>query len=286
MSRYSLSDYTQALMNLLPRGIAWNRQPDSVQYRVLRGLAGSYQRSDTDACELIAGAFPATADAMLDEWYDSLGMRDDCGTSAFAADVESARKFILARLLSTGGQSREYFTSLAATMGFEVSIREYRVPLCGFSSCGASLNIRNNSFVWMVEVQPPGDEVTTSTAYLECLFRRYAPAHTLVMFEYLSAYAVTLSVLPGMEANSVSGYLTGDEGVVVSGVAVTVTLKAMNGQHDVRQAVTDSNGFYIAVNDGDIFRGYHSVYADAVVDMPDDVTVSVRSELMLLNCKE
>lgn len=67
---------------------------------------------------------------------------------------------------------------------------------------------------------------------------------------------------------------------------MTVTLKAMNGQHDVRQAVTDSNGFYIAVSDGDIFRGYHSVYADAVVDMPDDVTVSVRSELMLLNCTE
>ncbi|PSY65667.1 putative phage tail protein [Escherichia sp. 20412-1] len=188
MSRYSLSDYTQALMNLLPRGIVWNRQPDSVQYRALRGLAGSYQRSDADACALIAGAFPA--------------------------DVEQARKFILAKLLSTGGQSREYFTALGATMGFVVSILEYRVPLSGFSSCGASLNTRNNSFVWMVEVQPPGDEVTTSTAYLECLFRRYAPAHTLVMFEYLSAYAVTLSVLPGMEANSVSGYLTGDKGGV------------------------------------------------------------------------
>lgn len=284
MSRYSHEDYTRALLNLLPTGIAWNRLSDSVQHGLMSALAKAYQQSDADACALLTGAFPETADALIDEWYETLGLNDECGTSALAADKAQARRFILAKLLSTGGQSVAYFTELAATMGFVVSIREYRVPLCGFSSCGATLNTRDNSFIWTVEVQPPGDEVTTSTAYLECLFRRYAPAHTQVMFEYLSAYTAALSVLSVAAANSVSGYLSGDAGVVVSGVAVTVTLKAMNGRHYVLQAVTDSNGFYTATAESvDYFNGYYSAYADAVVDMPDDVTVSLRSELTLLN---
>lgn len=281
MSRYSLSDYTQALMNLLPRGIAWNRQPDSVQYRALRGLAGSYQRSDADACALIAGAFPATADAMLDEWYDSLGMRDDCGTSAFAADVEQARKFILAKLLSTGGQSREYFTALAATMGFVVSILEYRVPLCGFSFCGVTLNSRENCFTWMVAVQPPGDNVTTSTAYLECLFRRYAPAHTQVVFEYLSSYRASLSIAWDNGSRSLAGTLTADDGVVVSGVPVTAIIRTMSGQRYVATVTTDSAGGWSFAPEADDFSaGYYTVYAQASVDMPDDVTVQVRSGLL------
>nr|WP_240726680.1 hypothetical protein [Escherichia coli] len=36
MSRFSHDDYTRAMLNLLPSGIAWNRLPDSVQYRLIR----------------------------------------------------------------------------------------------------------------------------------------------------------------------------------------------------------------------------------------------------------
>ncbi|EIM3170971.1 phage tail protein, partial [Escherichia coli] len=69
MSRFSHDDYTRAMLNLLPSGIAWNRLPDSVQYRLMRGLAQAYRQSDADACALITGAFPETADALIDEWY-------------------------------------------------------------------------------------------------------------------------------------------------------------------------------------------------------------------------
>lgn len=50
MSRFSHDDYTCAMVNLLPSGMAWNRLPDSVQYRLMRGLAQAYRQSDADAC--------------------------------------------------------------------------------------------------------------------------------------------------------------------------------------------------------------------------------------------
>lgn len=284
MSRYSAEEYTRAMMNLLPAGLAWNRHPGSIQYLVLGGLAQNFQQSDADACALIKGAFPETADAFIEEWYNSLGLNDDGGTPASMADKAQARKFILSKLLSTGGQSRDYFTALAATMGYDIHIQEYRVPLCGFSFCGVTLNTRENSFVWKVMVQPAGDEVTTSREYLEYLLRHYAPAHTTVIFEYLSAYPVSLSLEWKDGPHSLSGVLSGGDGVVVSGVEVTVTIKAMSGQHYVKKVVTDSSGVFTPeLNDGDITQGDHSVYASARVDMPDDVTVSVRSELVLMN---
>ena len=280
MSRFSHDDYTCAMVNLLPSGMAWNRLPDSVQYRLMRGLAQAYRQSDADACALITGAFPETADALTDEWYASLGLNDECGTQASTTDPAQARKFILAKLLSTGGQSVAYFTELAATMGYSIRIREYRTPLCGFSWCGHLLS-DDNRFNWTVVVSPPGDDVTTSRAYLECLFRRYAPAQTLVTFEWQSSYSAVLSMAWDNSTRLLSGALMADEGVVVSGVTVNVVIKSMSGQRYVATVTTDSEGYWSSEMDDETFAdGYYTAYAQAEVDMPDDVTVPVRSTLL------
>ncbi|EFK3243187.1 DUF2313 domain-containing protein [Escherichia coli] len=280
MSRFSHDDYTCALLNLLPSGMAWSRLPESVQYRLIRGLAQAYQQSDADACALITGAFPETADALTDEWYASLGLNDECGTQASTTDPAQARKFILAKLLSTGGQSVAYFTELAATMGYSIRIREYRTPLCGFSWCGHLLS-DDNRFNWTVVVAPQGDDVTTSRAYLECLFRRYAPAQTLVTFEWQSSYSAVLSMAWDNSTRLLSGALMADEGVVVSGVTVNVVIKSMSGQRYVATVTTDSEGHWSSEMDDETFAdGYYTAYAQADVDMPDDVTVPVRSTLL------
>ncbi|HCB9839987.1 TPA: DUF2313 domain-containing protein [Escherichia coli] len=280
MSRFSHDEYTRAMVNLLPSGMAWNRLPDSVQYRLMRGLAQAYRQSDADACALITGAFPETADALTDEWYASLGLNDECGTQASTTDPAQARKFILAKLLSTGGQSVAYFTELAATMGYSIRISEYRTPLCGFSWCGHLLS-DDNRFNWTVVVSPPGDDVTTSRAYLECLFRRYAPAQTLVTFEWQSSYSATLSMAWDNNTKILSGTFTADEGVVVSGVTVNAVIKPMSGQWYVATVTTDSEGGWSFELDDETFAdGYYTAYAQAEVDMPDDVTVPVRSTLL------
>jgi uncharacterized protein YmfQ (DUF2313 family) len=57
MSLFTTDDYRQALQALIPTGRAWPRDPDTVQYAVLRSLAASYQRSDSDALSILSGAF-------------------------------------------------------------------------------------------------------------------------------------------------------------------------------------------------------------------------------------
>ncbi|EFJ5340423.1 hypothetical protein AFM40_001800 [Escherichia coli] len=165
-------------------------------------------------------------------------------------------------------------------MGYSIRIREYRTPLCGFSWCGHLLS-DDNRFNWTVVVAPPGDDVTTSRAYLECLFRRYAPAHTLVTFEWQSSYSAALGITWDNSTHVLSGELTADEGVVVSGVTVNVVITTMSGQRYVATVTTDSDGAWLSGMDAGTFAdGYYTVYAQAEVDMPDDVTVPVRSTLL------
>ncbi|WP_218070398.1 hypothetical protein [Escherichia coli] len=126
--------------------------------------------------------------------------------------------------------------------------------------------------------------MTTSRAYLECLFRRYAPAQTLVTFEWQSSYSTTLSMAWDNNTKILSGTFTADEGVVVSCVTVNVVIKPMSGQWYVATVTTDSEGGWSSELDDETFAdGYYTAYAQVEVDMPDDVTILLRSELALLN---
>lgn len=180
MSRFSVEDYTNALLNLLPPGPAWSRDTDSVCVRLVSALAEAYRESDGAACELLAGAFPATVDALTEEWYESLGLYNDCGVTTPQSQAEAVR-FILGKLLATGGQSRSYFVSLAEAMGFSVTIEEFRTPLCGFSSCGSAVLNAGRFWAWLVTVEGE-DEEKAELTYLKCLFRKFAPAYTEVLF--------------------------------------------------------------------------------------------------------
>ncbi|WP_387440546.1 putative phage tail protein, partial [Photorhabdus sp. RM105S] len=70
-------------------------------------------------------AFPATATIMLPEWEKSLGLPDDCGIGEIDT-IPLRQKTVVSRLLRDGGQSKEFFINLAATMGYTITITEYR----------------------------------------------------------------------------------------------------------------------------------------------------------------
>lgn len=95
------------------------------------------------------------------------------------------------RITELGGQSREYFIGLAQRLGFAVRIAENRPLRAGIGGCGERLCSRPMSFVWHVIEQPgppperPMAEVYAARAALECIVRRYKPAHTEVRFHYV-----------------------------------------------------------------------------------------------------
>ncbi|MGC6386582.1 YmfQ family protein [Ewingella sp. S1.OA.A_B6] len=196
MSRYSAMDYASALQGLLPTGLVWPRNMDSVQSAVIRALAQSYQRSDDSAVTLLEGAFPATATIMLTDWEKTLGLPDDCAIGENDS-IALRQKAILSKLFSTGGQSAAYFIGIAKALGFDISITVFRQARAGMSVCGDALNGEDWPFTWLVTA--PQTTITYAQAgqsyagdplrswgnrRLECRLSSLTPSHTIVKFGY------------------------------------------------------------------------------------------------------
>ncbi|WP_233863471.1 YmfQ family protein [Paraburkholderia adhaesiva] len=197
-ARNSATDYADVLRKLLPRGRVWTREDEGTQAAVLDALAVTAEGIDSEALTLIAAGFPATADQLLPEWDETLGLPDAC-FGPFANDTEN-RQQVVAKLISTGGQSIPYFESFALLLGYDIQITEYAVHTV-LSPVTAPIAGLDWPFAWKVEiigtpgvlwhrVDGPVQEAlsflgtTPTEQVLECLLRRYAPAHTVLIFQY------------------------------------------------------------------------------------------------------
>jgi uncharacterized protein YmfQ (DUF2313 family) len=197
-ARNSAADYADVLRKLLPRGRVWTREDEGTQAAVLDALAVTSESIDSEALTLIAAGFPATGDQLLPEWDATLGLPDPC-FGPFANDDEN-RQQVVAKLISTGGQSIPYFESLALSLGYEIVITEYTAHTV-ISPVTMPIFGMDWPFTWEVEiigtpgvlwhtVDGPVEEplsflgTTPTEQVLECLLRRYAPAHTVLIFQY------------------------------------------------------------------------------------------------------
>lgn len=198
MSQYPAESYSQALQSLIPQGLAWPREPSAVQAAVIRALATSFQRSDSDAISLLNGGFPATATILLPEWEKSLGLPDDCSIGEVDT-IAKRQAAVVSKLISTGGQSKSYFIGIAKALGYTITIKEFRQARAGLSVCGDGLNGDDWPFVWLVEAEETtityaragmsycGDPLRSwGNRQLECRMNTLAPSHTTVKFGYVN----------------------------------------------------------------------------------------------------
>ncbi|WP_434115845.1 YmfQ family protein [Paraburkholderia caffeinilytica] len=201
-ARNTAADYAGVLRRLLPRGRVWTRDgvdnDGGTQAAVLDALAVTAESLDSEALTLIAAGFPATAGQLLPEWDETLGLPDAC-FGPFANDAAN-RQQVVAKLISTGGQSIPYFESLARSLGYVIHITEFAIHTV-ISPVTAPVAGLDWPFTWEVEIiGTPGVRwhrvdgpvrealsflgTTPTEQVLECLLRRYAPAHTVLIFRY------------------------------------------------------------------------------------------------------
>lgn len=202
MRAYTSDEYLAMLQDLLPPGAAWTREEGTALSSLLAALAGEAGRVDLSAHRLMdEEALGSAALALLSDWERVCGLPDAC-SSAWATTLAERRAAVVAKLSSRGGQGGAYFRSLAATLGYSVTITEFRPFICGLNRCGDILNgghaVRH---VWSVTVHGPrvtrfrcGESTPpdslakiTRAEDLECLLRRYAPAHTQLIVAYEEA---------------------------------------------------------------------------------------------------
>lgn len=196
MSLYSVDDYTRGLVSLLPVGLAWPRDVTSTQHATVRAIGKAFARSDSDALSVLSGSFPSTALMMLPEWESTLGLPDDCAIGEIGSFGERLRA-VVSRLISTGGLNRSYYIAVAAALGYEITILQFRPAMCSMSLCGEAINGEEWPFTWKIvapgsTVRPAysgqtycGDPLATwGNKQLECTINRIAPSHINIVFVY------------------------------------------------------------------------------------------------------
>lgn len=192
-------EYVGMLKELLPPGPAWPRGDSTSLYAMMfEGWGTELARIDSRANALIKEADPRFAIETFPDWLVEWGLPDECLKLWGATDMPTLRRLLLWKMTTVGAQNKQFFIDLAAMFGYSIVIDEFfqynvmshvndvlageswphtwRVNVLGGS---------NNTLQWHLvtgEVKEPlawwGDSV------LECLIRRYAPAHTKLYFGY------------------------------------------------------------------------------------------------------
>jgi uncharacterized protein YmfQ (DUF2313 family) len=191
------SDYLRQMQALLPPGPAWPKDDDALLTRMLGALAAELARVDGRVRQLVDEDDPHMAAELLLDWERVAGLPDTCvALSGQTQSIAQRRAALVARLTMLGGQSKAYFIALAASLGYTVTITEFRPFRAGQSRSGDPV-ATNWQFAWQVNaplntVTPfragnavAGDPINSwGNKLLECVLSRFKPAHTTVVFAY------------------------------------------------------------------------------------------------------
>jgi uncharacterized protein YmfQ (DUF2313 family) len=189
----TVADYLAALQALLPSGYAWPRDAEATLTKLLDAWAEGLARVDGRADDLADEADPRTAFEMLVDWERVCGLPDGC--SDYEDTLAQRRQAVLAKLAARGGQSPAYFVALAQTIGYRVTLEEFR-PFTTRTACDQPICDAAWAFAW--RLRAPAQTVRPLTTAgtcaerlaawgnekLECLLAQVAPGHTTLLFAY------------------------------------------------------------------------------------------------------
>jgi uncharacterized protein YmfQ (DUF2313 family) len=199
----TVEDYADALAALLPPGPYWEgfSTPGTRARALLLDMAGPLADVDARATALRVDLNPTSSTETLPDRETEAALPDPC-VGALAETVQERRAAVVAKWAARGGQTIAYFQGLAAALGYEVTVTEWRPFVAGISRCGDRLNGGQEvRFVWTVRVPgprvtrfrtglsaPPERLMTLSRAVdLECKLRHLKPAQSTLIFRYSGA---------------------------------------------------------------------------------------------------
>ncbi len=197
MAIRTAAEYLSQLTALLPQGPAWDLEAAPELGTVLTGIAQEMARLDARAFALNSEMDPAYVFELVPEWENVMGLPDDClGSSPAFADRQLG---VQQRLLAIGSQHVSYFIAIAKGQGYpNAYVTQHRAPRFGRARMGKShFGTWQAQFMWTLNTggrQSLGRRFGVSHwgqrfganpgSALECIIRRYAPAHTIVNINY------------------------------------------------------------------------------------------------------
>ncbi len=183
----------QSLLGVLLPPVSYS--PDQTLLSAELYAEGNALESATTAADRVKNAVtPLYAEALLPDWERVLAI-----TPASGATYQARLNAVLSKLNEVGELSIPYFISLAASIGYTISIDEPQPFRAGTSHAGDTVYIPDVVFIWLTTVtgsstpvyrfrsgsSVPEERFTSfSDAVIDSVFNDLKPAHSFVYFAY------------------------------------------------------------------------------------------------------
>lgn len=189
------ADFAEEFLALLPTGPMWPRDPDAPMVQFVTAITPTYARICARDANLLVDAFPVEPVELLPEWETTLGLPDPCAGPS--PTLQRRQQQVAARFVATGGQSADYFVSVAAALGYPITITQFAPFRVGRDRCGDPLRGPAWAFAWQVNAptftveyfrvgqDAVGEPLAEwGNTVLQCELQRLAPGHTTLLFSY------------------------------------------------------------------------------------------------------
>lgn len=187
-------EYTRLLLNLLPRGPAWEDDNPLIE-----GLAPSLSRFHTRTEQLMREIDPAAAVELLDRYEALCGLPDEC-TLDDTQTLSQRQKRLAAKVNGYGGINEAFYRRQLDTLGYQsVTITQYQNEATNPRPDIATED--DYRFLWQVNIPADAniDVMTCGSScsdslrtwgdtVIECVMNKLAPSHTEVVFAYSSDF--------------------------------------------------------------------------------------------------
>jgi uncharacterized protein YmfQ (DUF2313 family) len=129
-------DYIEPLLDLVPQGRAWPREPERWLYKTVSGLAQICGYVDGRAADLLEReSDPRLTIELLTDWERNWGLPDPCFFGE-PTTVSERHRMLLMKMTLLGAQSREFFIWAARQLGYDITISEFSPFMAGYSHVG------------------------------------------------------------------------------------------------------------------------------------------------------
>lgn len=188
--------YQRIFLQLLPTGLAWNKEPGSGLSRLAGALADGPGQDAATIAQLLNERFPDQARTLLADWENWLGL-PDC-TSA-GQTIDERRTAAAEKYRMVGSLNRRFYIDLAARYGFDIDIESFSdgaYATC-LDNCLTRLRKNYGRYTSHIIIKNSVDHrystvldhcLTPLVAYsggvLECLLEKYKPAHQVFIYIY------------------------------------------------------------------------------------------------------
>lgn len=193
---HSSEDYLTQFQRLLPRGRIWHRGWGWIQDQDLLTLMPAWSRLQSRLNALIDEIFPCSTVELLPEWEATLGLPDPC--IGPLATLQERTAAVCGKFVGRGGQNIEYYIHLAASLGYQIEIEQFRPFEASWSTVGQPLYDEAWAYAWRIVVSGESTVIwfraSTSAAQeplatwgnnlLQCMIARVAPANTIIIWSY------------------------------------------------------------------------------------------------------